>query len=95
MSTSVTHRAVGGGIVNELVAVYTIVVGVFMAGFWGFLVATRRAELDQRPWDMRFHLAAEFATAFLLIFAGAGSFTGLVGVSVLAPIVLGMLPTAW
>ncbi len=80
-----------GGSMNPYVAVYAIVVGVLMVGFWGFLVATERAELDQRPWDMGFHLAAEFGTALLLIAAGAGSFLGLVGTSVVMPIALGML----
>ncbi len=76
---------------NGLAAGYAIVVGVFMIGFWGFLVATGQAELAQRPWDMRMHLAAEFSTAALLILAGAGSFIGLAGISVLAPVALGML----
>lgn len=76
---------------NGLVAVYAIVVGVFMIGFWGFLVATGEAELRERPWDMRLHLTAEFATAVLLLVSGAGSFVGLPGISVLAPLALGML----
>lgn len=76
---------------NGLVAGYTIVVGIFMIGFWGFLVATDQAELSQRPWDVRMHLAAEFGTAALLILGGVGSFIGLAGIPVLAPVALGML----
>ena len=76
---------------NALVAVYAIVVGVFMVGFWGALVATRKAELDRRPWDMTFHLAAEFGTASLLILSGAGALFHFADVSVLAPVALGML----
>lgn len=76
---------------NELVAAYTVVVGVFMVGFWGFLVATAQAELKERPWDMRLHLAAEFATAFLLIGSGVSAFVGAPGLTALAPVALGML----
>ncbi len=67
------------------------IVGIFIAGFWGMLVATGQAELKERPWDMRYHLAAEFATAALLILSGAGSFLGLGGISIVAPLALGML----
>ncbi len=77
--------------VNAFVATYAIAVGVFMIGFWGFLLVTGQAELGRRPWDMGFHLAAEFGTAFLLILSGAGSFLALPGVPVLAPVALGML----
>lgn len=76
---------------NVLVAAYSILVGVFMIGFWGFLVATKQAELEQRPWDMRLHLAAEFATAFLLIVTGAGGFLGVSGLVAASPVALGML----
>ncbi len=75
---------------NGLVAAYAVVVGVFMVGFWGFLVVTGQAELKERPWDMRLHLTAEFATAFLLILSGGGSFL-VPSLSALAPVALGML----
>ncbi len=52
---------------NVLVAAYSVLVGVFIVGFWGFLEATKQAELDRRPWDMRLPLAADFATALLLV----------------------------
>ncbi len=76
---------------NGLIAGYAIVVGIFMIGFWGVLVATGQAELQERPWDMRLHLAAEFSTAALLLIAGVGSFLGLPGVPVLGPVALGKL----
>lgn len=76
---------------NVVVAVSMIIVGIFMIGFWGVLVARGEAELKERPWDMRYHLTAEFATAGLLILSGAGSFVGLGGLSVVAPLALGML----
>lgn len=77
--------------VNGFVAAYAIVVGIFMPGFWSALLAGGKAELDRRPWDMGLHLAAEFATAFLLVLSGAGGFLGLPGVPVLAPVAPGML----
>ncbi len=76
---------------NALVAAYSIVVGIFMVGFWGFLVATKQAELDQRPWDMRLHIAAEFTTAILLLVSGIGGFLSSIGTVGLAPVALGML----
>ncbi len=76
---------------NVLVAVYSIIVGMFMFGFWGFLVATKQAELDERPWDMRLHIIAESGTALLLILSGSGMLLGLASLTVLAPVALGML----
>lgn len=72
-------------------AVYAILVGVFMIGFWGTLVARGKAELKERPWDMRYHLTAEFATAALLILSGAGSLLGLGDLALGAPLAFGML----
>ncbi len=76
---------------NAWIAAYSIVVGIFMVGFWAFLVATKQAELDQRPWDMRLHLAAEFTTAILLLVSGLGAFLAVPGTVALAPVALGML----
>lgn len=76
---------------NVLIAAYEAVIGLFMIGFWGFLVAMKQAELNERPWDMRLHLTAEFATAILLVVSGAGTFLGFVGSAALAPVALGML----
>lgn len=76
---------------NVLIAAYAVVVGLFMLGFWGFLVLTKQAELDARPWDMRLHLAAEFVTALLLIGSGAAGMLGVTAVASLAPVALGML----
>lgn len=76
---------------NLLIAAYSILVGVFMIGFWAVLVATKQAELDQRPWDMRLHITAEFATAILLIVSGSSGFLASLGTSGLAPVALGML----
>lgn len=76
---------------NPLIAAYSVIVGVFMMGFWGLLVARGQAELKERPWDMRLHLAAEFATAILLVSSGIGAFLAVGGLASLAPIALGML----
>jgi len=80
-----------GEVMNGLLAAYAIAVAVFMAGFWGFLVATGHAELKERPWDMRLHLAAEFTTASFLVLSGAGSFLGLSRIPLLASVALGVL----
>ncbi|HYM40930.1 MAG TPA: hypothetical protein VEY12_12450 [Thermoplasmata archaeon] len=76
---------------NVLVAAYSVIVGLFMIGFWGVLVARKQAELDQRPWDMRLHIAAELATAILLVLTGVGAVLESTGLAGLAPIALGML----
>ncbi len=76
---------------NVFIAAYAVAIGFLMIGFWGFLVATHRAELDSRPWDMRLHLAAEFLTAVLLIASGVGVGLGFGGAAMLAPVALGML----
>lgn len=76
---------------NVLIAAYSILVGIFMMGFWGVLVATQQAELDERPWDMRLHITAEFATAILLIVSGLGGLIASIGTVGLAPVALGML----
>ncbi len=76
---------------NLLIALYAILVGLFMMGFWGFLIATKQAELNQRPWDMRLHIGAELATAILLIVSGSSAFFASLGTVGLAPVALGML----
>ncbi len=62
-----------------------------MSGFWAVLVATKQAELDQRPWDMRLHLAAELTTALLLVVSGAGTLLGVAALAAASPVALGML----
>ncbi|UCH61607.1 MAG: hypothetical protein JSU77_07245 [Fidelibacterota bacterium] len=52
-------------------AVYVIIVGMFMTGWWTFILAIGQVpELETEPIRLAFHLAAEFLTAILLIVGG-------------------------
>jgi hypothetical protein len=58
-------------------AVFALVVGVGMIGQWLFFLATGQVpELKTEPLRIRFHLAAEFATAIALLVSGIGLLTG-------------------
>jgi hypothetical protein len=54
-------------------AIFAIVVGMGMIGMWAVSYFTRQIpELEREPVRIKFHLAAEFITAFSLITAGIG-----------------------
>ena len=54
-------------------ALYALIVGIFMIGQWAFFLATDQVpELETEPLRIRFHLAAEFATAIALVIGGMG-----------------------
>jgi hypothetical protein len=58
-------------------AIYAIVVGAGMIGQWLFSLATGQVpELVTEPLRIRFHLAAEFATALALLAGGLALLTG-------------------
>jgi hypothetical protein len=58
-------------------AVFALVVGAGMIGQWLFSLATGQVpELKTEPLRIRFHLAAEFATAIALLVAGIALLTG-------------------
>jgi hypothetical protein len=58
-------------------AIYAIVVGAGMIGQWLFFLATGQVpELVTEPLRIRFHLAAEFATALALLAGGLALLTG-------------------
>ena len=58
-------------------AIYAIVVGVGMIGQWLVFLATGQVpELKTEPLRIRFHLAAEFATALALVAGGLALLTG-------------------
>jgi hypothetical protein len=58
-------------------AVYALVVGAGMIGQWLFFLATGQVpELKTEPYRIRFHLAAEFATAIALLVGGIALLTG-------------------
>jgi hypothetical protein len=57
-------------------AVFALVVGAGMIGQWALFLATGQVpELQTEPLRIRFHLAAEFATALALIAAGLALLT--------------------
>jgi len=58
-------------------AIYAIVVGAGMIGQWLVFLATGQVpELKTEPLRIRFHLAAEFATALALVVGGLALLTG-------------------
>jgi hypothetical protein len=58
-------------------AIVALVVAVGMIGQWVLFLATRQVpELKTEPLRIRFHLAAEFATALTLLVAGAALLAG-------------------
>ena len=57
-------------------SVFAIMVGIGMIGMWSVSYFTNQIpELETEPVRIKFHLVAEFATAFLLLAAGIGLFT--------------------
>jgi hypothetical protein len=57
-------------------SVFALVVGIGMIGQWIFFLATDQVpELRTEPLRIRFHLAAEFATAIALLVGGIALLT--------------------
>ena len=57
-------------------AVFALVVGVGMIGQWVLFLTTGQVpELETEPLRIRFHLAAEFATALALLVSGLALLT--------------------
>ena len=57
-------------------SLFAILVGIGMIGMWSVSYFTNQIpELETEPVRIKFHLAAEFATAIVLITAGIGLFT--------------------
>jgi hypothetical protein len=60
-----------------LASIFALVVGVGIIGQWLFFLATDQVpELTTEPLRIRFHLAAEFATAIALLGGGIALLTG-------------------
>jgi peptidoglycan/LPS O-acetylase OafA/YrhL len=58
-------------------SIFALVVGVGMIGQWLLFLATGQVpELQTEPLRIRFHLAAEFATAVALLIGGIALLTG-------------------
>jgi hypothetical protein len=57
-------------------SIFAIVVGLAMIGMWSVsYLSNQIPELETEPIRIKFHLAAEFATAIVLLIAGIGLFT--------------------
>ena len=57
-------------------SIFAIVVGIGMIAMWSVSYLSKQIpELESEPMRIKFHLAAEFATAIVLLIAGIGLFT--------------------
>ena len=57
-------------------AAFAIIAGIGMIAMWVVSYVSKQIpELESEPIRIKFHLAAEFSTAILLIIAGTGLFT--------------------
>ncbi|MFQ5711016.1 MAG: hypothetical protein ACE5GD_04455 [Candidatus Geothermarchaeales archaeon] len=62
--------------IRKIAAVYGIIVGLMMMGFWIMYVYTGQVpEFETEPWYITTHLVAEFLTAFALLIGGIGLYT--------------------
>ena len=58
---------------QKITAVYAIIVAIAMLGLWAMLLTAGEVdELDDAPLEVAYHLAAEVATAALLLVAAVG-----------------------
>jgi hypothetical protein len=73
-------------------SIFAIVVGIGMIGMWSVSYLTKKIpELETEPLRIKFHLAAEFATAIILLIAGIGLITGQAWAVSVYLIAMGML----
>ncbi len=73
-------------------SIFAIVVGLGMILQWGMsYLAKQIPELETEPIRIGFHIAAEMATALMLIVGGIGLLTEKPWASILYPIAVGML----
>ncbi|MDH5448200.1 MAG: hypothetical protein OEY24_03120 [Candidatus Bathyarchaeota archaeon] len=77
---------------GNMVAAYSLLVGLMMIGMWLSLFLKKQVpELREKPKAISFHLIAEVSTAVLLIVSGIGLFLSSEWTWMLSPISLGML----
>lgn len=74
-----------------MVAIYSILIDLFMIGFWVFALLKNLVPPEEKPWSITFHVIAEFSTAILLIVSGAGLWLGSEWARTLSPLALGLL----
>ncbi len=76
---------------SSLVAIYSLLTGILMIGFWVFALLRKLVPPEEKPWSITFHVFAEVSTAFLLIVSGAGLWVGNDLARTLSPVALGLL----
>ena len=73
-------------------SVFALIAGAGMIGQWlSFLATGNVPELETEPLRIRFHLAAEFATAIALLVGGIALLTGQAGADWFYLLAMGML----
>ena len=75
----------------NLIAVYSVLIGLLMIGFWVFALSKNLVPPEEKPWSITFHVIAEFSTAILLIVSGVGLWLGSEWGRTLSPLALGLL----
>jgi len=76
---------------SSIVAIYSILIGVFMIGFWSYAVISDIIPAEEKPWAITFHLFSEFSTSILLIVSGASLWFNMDWGKYLSLLALGML----
>jgi hypothetical protein len=73
-------------------ALFALIVGLGIIGQWAFFLTTDQVpEMETEPLRIRFHLAAEFATAIALLIGGVALLTGQPWARWVYPLAMGML----
>jgi hypothetical protein len=76
---------------DYLVALYSVLIGIFMIGFWIFATYSGIIPEEEKPWGIRFHLLSEFTTAILLIVSRIASTLNIEWAKSTSLLALGML----
>jgi hypothetical protein len=73
-------------------SIFALVAGAGMIGQWALFLATGQVpELETEPLRIRFHLAAEFVTAIVLLLGGIALLTDQAWAGWFYPLAIGML----
>jgi uncharacterized membrane protein (DUF2068 family) len=76
---------------STLVAIFSILIGIFMIGFWSYAVIADIVPAEEKPWAITFHIFSEFSTSILLIISGVGQWLNMDWAKYLSLLALGML----
>ena len=76
---------------SSLVAIYSVLLGLVMIGFWVLALSSNIVPPEEKPWAITFHVIAEFSTAILLIISGVGLWFGSEWARSLSTLALGLL----